>query len=97
MTEGPVLVIVDPASTANELAVPRPTEGWAADAGEIAKAPLRITTAENAAATRLEAAKTRRGDRVLRWWDMRLRRLWASFERQAAEERKVRTGAAAMH
>src|SRR5664280_252280 len=33
MTDGPVLVTVVPARTANGAAVPSPTVGWAADAG----------------------------------------------------------------
>jgi hypothetical protein len=37
MTDGPVLVMVDPATTAKDVAVPRPTVAVAADAGGIAK------------------------------------------------------------
>jgi hypothetical protein len=38
MTDGPVLVMVDPATTAKEVAVPRPTVVVAADAAGMAKA-----------------------------------------------------------
>ncbi len=43
MVEGPVLVTVVPANTANDAAVPKPTGGWAAEAASIPTAPPRIT------------------------------------------------------
>ncbi|GAA1315791.1 hypothetical protein GCM10009610_38560 [Pseudonocardia xinjiangensis] len=45
MTEGPVLVTVEPASTAKDVAVPNPTGAWAdcADAGDIPATPTMST------------------------------------------------------
>ena len=45
MTDGPVLVTVVPANTANEAAVPIPTGGSAADAGAPASAIQAATAA----------------------------------------------------
>jgi len=43
--EGPVLVTVVPANTAKDVAVPNPTEDWAAAATGIPAIPLKITMA----------------------------------------------------
>ncbi len=53
MTEGPVLVMVAPARTANDVAVPNPTTGWAADAAGVPTSPVRniMTSAVPAAST----------------------------------------------
>ena len=56
ITLGPVLVTVVPASTAYDVAVPRPTGAWAATA-----APSRVTTRSRAAAVARGGEKMRRG------------------------------------
>lgn len=45
MIDGPVLVTVVPANTAKDVAVPNPTEGWAADATGVPTTLPKTTTA----------------------------------------------------
>jgi hypothetical protein len=61
--DGPVLVTVEPAITANELAVPRPTEGCAAEADEEVNAPTTSRAAASVIAIDEAARNRSRKDR----------------------------------
>jgi hypothetical protein len=59
ITEGPVFVTVWPANTANEVAVPRPTELGAAEAGEMFANPSTRSAAPAAPITRVLSIQRR--------------------------------------
>jgi hypothetical protein len=58
MIEGPVLVTVEPANTAKDVAVPSPTGAWAADAVHLPESAPKIVKA--AAVTTANATANRR-------------------------------------
>jgi hypothetical protein len=60
MSDGPVLVTVVPANTAKLLAVPNPTGGWAANAGDVPANPQTTTMAAVVPTASTAAANPRR-------------------------------------